>query len=147
MKLLSVEPLGWFSLATSEAGRWLYPESQRGFWVKPLHNLRVLCRTSHRQLWGKPFADGSRYSPVDLPIIRHPCCTIHTQKKKVHSKHASQTPSLIPASFFTPTTCPIEIHKTQPAEAATAGSFEMYYFSCESFSWNYKLHNFRATPA
>lgn len=42
-------------------------------------------------------------------------------------------------SFLPFNTCPVKIHKTQESETPTAISFEMYYFSCESFSWNYKL--------
>lgn len=42
-------------------------------------------------------------------------------------------------SFLPFNTCPLKIHKTQESETPTAISFEMYYFSCESFSWNYKL--------
>ncbi len=71
-------------------------------------------------------------------ITKQPSCKIYAQKK-VHSKHALQTRRFIPAIFFTPTTCPVEIHKTLQAEAPTASGSEMYYFSCESFSWNYKL--------
>ena len=32
----------------------------------PLHNRKILCRTSHRGLWMKLFSNGSRYNPFML---------------------------------------------------------------------------------
>lgn len=52
-------------------------------------------------------------------------------KEKIHSKHALQSVALYLNNA--------PDYNSQSTDSATASSYEMYYFSCESFCWNYKL--------
>lgn len=75
-----------------------------------------------------------------LSILMLSCC-VYVASHIIYKNLLIQYMHVIMSLSFTPATsfCPVEIHTTQRSRAATASSFEMYYCSCESFSWNCKL--------